>query len=202
MPHELFLGKKKYTLVFFFFRFAEKTKNTILRFEWMNGPWTFSVKKKNTGGFFFFPKKSSWGIHSGSGGFFFIFFESGVCVFFFTFLCVFFVFFFSCKSSHAIHSFDLEAVFFFSSLEKKIQLFHSFNRLCLKMWKKWTFTGIKKIRYLCPILDHNSAFGHVRKGWHWTPKGHCGCLVENLFQNYTLYERTFRTKKRKVTYLL
>ena len=47
MAHELFLGKKKIHPCIFFFRFAEKKKYTILRFDWMNGPWTFS-EKKNT----------------------------------------------------------------------------------------------------------------------------------------------------------
>ena len=63
-------------------------------------------------------------------------------------LCFFFC---SCKSSYVIHSFDLRFVFFFfRSPGKKIQHFHSFNRFCQKMWKIWTFTGKKKIRYLCP----------------------------------------------------
>ena len=89
-------------------------------------------KKKNTRVYFFFPEKVHEAFIQDLVGFSFFFLKLG-CVFFSTFLCVFFVFFFSCKSSHAIHSFDLEAVFFFSSLEKKIQLFHSFNRFCLKM---------------------------------------------------------------------
>ena len=59
MAHELFLGKKKHTLVFFFSA-SRKKKHTILRFEWMNGPWTLSGKKKygtfdKTKHFFNFP---------------------------------------------------------------------------------------------------------------------------------------------------
>ena len=55
-------------------------------------------------------------------------------------LCVFFVcFFFSRKSSYAIHSFDFTAVL----------LFHSFIRNSSKMHKKDLFRGNKKIRYLC-----------------------------------------------------
>ena len=58
-------------------------------------------------------------------GFSLFFYESVVCFFFSKFMCVFCVFFFSCKSSHAIHSIDLEAVFFFFFVagKKKIQLF-------------------------------------------------------------------------------
>ena len=48
MANELFLGKKKKQVVFFFSRFAEKKKNEFQDFEWMNGPWTFPRKKKNT----------------------------------------------------------------------------------------------------------------------------------------------------------
>ena len=55
---------------------------------------------------------------------------------------VFFVFFFSCKSSQFIHSFDLEAVFL--AVEKKIQPFQSFNRFSPKMCKKLTLQVKKK----------------------------------------------------------
>ena len=43
-PMNFFLEKS----VFFFSRFAGKKKNKILDFEWMNEPWTFARKKKNT----------------------------------------------------------------------------------------------------------------------------------------------------------
>ena len=47
-------------------------------------------------------------------------------------------------------------------------------------------------RPIRPPVPSNSAFGLVRKGWHWTPEGHCGCLVyffehdpqQYDFQNY------------------
>ena len=114
--------------------------------------------KKKYKGVFFFPRKSSWGIHSGCGGFFFIFFESGVCFFSPIFVC-FFCVFFSCKSSHAIHSFDLEAVFFFSSLEKKYSFFiHSIdfaskcekNELLQKKTKYDTFATVQNQKNTTP----------------------------------------------------
>ena len=42
-----FWEKKNTPLYFFFFPLRGKKKYTILRFDWMNGPWTFS-EKKNT----------------------------------------------------------------------------------------------------------------------------------------------------------
>ena len=143
MYRVFFALRQRYRIFFFLIKFMGHSFNQIVKLCIF---FFREAEKKNTRGYFFFPRKSSWGIHSGSGGFFFIFFESGVCFFFSTFFGFFFVFF-SCKSSHVIHSFDLEAAFFFRRWKKKIQLFHSFNRFFPKMFKKWTFTG-KKIRYL------------------------------------------------------
>ena len=78
-----------------------------------------SGKKKIQGCIFFFPEKVHEPFIQDLVGFSLFFYESVVCFFFSKFLCVFCVFFFSCKSSHSIHSIDLEAVFFFLSLEKK-----------------------------------------------------------------------------------
>ena len=121
----------------------------------------FSAKrKKKYKGVFFFPEKVHEAFIQDLVGFSLFFLKVG-CVFFFHIFGCFLCIFFSCKSSHAIHSFDLEAVFFFSSRKKK-QLFYSFNRFCPKMWKKWTFTG-KKIRYLWvaprKVLHENSPLG-------------------------------------------
>ena len=69
-------------------------------------------KKKIQGCIFFFPEKVHEAFIQDLVGFSLFFLKVG-CVFFFPHFCVFFLCFFSCKSSHAIHSFDLEAVFFF-----------------------------------------------------------------------------------------
>ena len=75
--------------------------------------------KKNKRVYFFFPGKVHEPFIQDLVGFSLFFYESVVC-FFFPNFCVFFVcFFFSCKSSHSIHSIDLEAVFFFFVAGKK-----------------------------------------------------------------------------------
>ena len=109
------------------------------------------VKLWNARVYFFFPRKSSWAIHSGSGGFFFIFFESGLC-FFFHIFWYFFVFFFSCKSSHVIHSFDLEAVFFFRRW-KKNTAFSFIQSIFPQNVKKMNFYSKKK--NTIPLLRYN-----------------------------------------------
>ena len=85
-------------------------------------------KKKYKGVFFFFPEKVHEAFIQDVVGFSFFSLKVG-CVFFFPNFCVFFLcFFFSCKSSHAIHSFDLEAVFFFRRWKKKYSFFiHSID---------------------------------------------------------------------------
>ena len=42
---------------------------------------------------------------------------------------------------------------------------------------------ISSITIKIKVLPKLGPAGLGRRGWHWTPKGHCGCLVENLFQN-------------------
>ena len=77
------------------------------------------AEKKNTRVYFFFPEKVHEAFIQDVVGFSFFSLKVG-CVFFFPNFCVFFLcFFFSCKSSHAIHSIDLEAVFFFFVAGKK-----------------------------------------------------------------------------------
>ena len=84
----------------------------------------------------FFSWKSSYAIHSKFHGFNVIFNKMG---FFFPEILAFFLFFFLEKFTCSfIHS--ISELFFFPVSEKK-QLFHSFNRFCPKMCKKWTFPG-------------------------------------------------------------
>ena len=86
-------------------------------------------KKKIQGCIFFSPEKVHEAFIQDVVGFSLFFLKVG-CVFFFPSFCVFFLcFFFSCKSSHAIHSIDLEAVFFFFRRWKKKYSFfiHSIN---------------------------------------------------------------------------
>ena len=129
-------------IVFFFFliKFMGHSFNQIVKLCFF---FSRSGKKKYEGAFFFSQKKFMR--HSFRIWWVFLFFLKVGCVFFFSTFWVFFVcFFFSCKSSHC-HSFiqSRGCIFFFLSLEKKIQLFHSFNRFFPKVWKKWTFTEKK-----------------------------------------------------------
>ena len=63
------------------------------------------------------------------------------------FLCVFF---FPRKSSHAIHSFDFRAVFFFRHRKEKKTAFSFIHQNFSKKAQKRTYPRKKKIRYLCP----------------------------------------------------
>ena len=67
---------------------------------------------------FFFQKKSMRHSFRMWWVFLYFFWKWGVFFFLFPNLCVFLCVFFSCKSSHTIHSFDLEAVFFFRRWKK------------------------------------------------------------------------------------
>ena len=112
----------------------------------------FREVDKKIQGCIFFSSKSSWAIHSGFGRLFFILFERWVYFFFSTFLGFFCVLFISCKSSHVIHGFDFEAVFFPAKRTKKnTQLFHSSNWFSPKICEKLTFTGKKK-KSTIPLL--------------------------------------------------
>ena len=46
-------------------------------------------------------------------------------------------------------------------------------------------------------IPSNLAFGLVlRKGWHWTPEGHCGCLVTQMYRPI----RTIKTPPPKLKF--
>ena len=103
------------------FSFPWKSSWAIHSFKSLNLVFFFfprSGKKKTHSVFFYFPVKvhtpfiQNW-YHPP-------YFIKKFAVFFFSrFLSCFCVFFFSCKSSHVIHSFDFRSVFFFSVAGKK-----------------------------------------------------------------------------------
>ena len=106
------------------------------------------AEKKDKGVFFFFPEKVHEAFIQDLVGFSLFFLKVG-CVFFFPHFWVFFVcFFFPVKVHIAIHSFNLEAVFFFSSLEKKNTAFSFIQSIFPQSVKKMNFYRKKKIRYL------------------------------------------------------
>ena len=148
------LQREKLTNVFFLNHGGSKGIVIFFLTDKVHGPFIQSNRKVVC---FFFPRSGKEKFMSHSFRiwwvFLYFFWKWGVFFFFSTFLGVFFVFFFSCKSSHVIHSFDLKAVFFFSSLEKKNTAFSFIQSIFSQNVKKMNF--YRKKKNTIPLLRLN-----------------------------------------------